>query len=100
MIVGENQINEIISSSDAWNISEDSSEEEMLGGLKATVSSRQIKALIEQITGMSLLPSHHHFTRISTVSEKRQTDIQTDTRLSLKSLTSSRSSLQSNCPYS
>lgn len=53
--VGENQINEIISSADAWNISEDL-EEESLGGLKATVSSRQIKALIEQITGMSCLP--------------------------------------------
>lgn len=31
-----------------------------MGGLKATVSSRQIKALIEQITGMSLF-SHYYF---------------------------------------
>jgi hypothetical protein len=45
-------MNEIISSADAWTISEDLTEEEMaVNGSKPTISSRQIKALIEQVTG-------------------------------------------------
>ena len=88
--VGENQINEIISSADAWNISEDL-EEESLGGLKATVSSRQIKALIEQITGMSLLSLITSFLLLSSVFSSIQVNTlpfnQTKTRRSRTQLT-------------
>ena len=57
-VVAENQMQEIISSSDAWTISEDLTDEEITSsGLKPTVSARQVKALIEQLTGQSkLLP--------------------------------------------
>ena len=54
--VAENQMHEIISSSDAWTICEDLTDEEITSsGLKPTVSARQVKALIEQLTGQSQL---------------------------------------------
>lgn len=54
-VVGETQLNDIISSSEAWTISEDLTEDEIsTTGLKPTVSARQVKALIEQITGTFL----------------------------------------------
>ncbi|WRT67124.1 uncharacterized protein IL334_004090 [Kwoniella shivajii] len=48
----DNQLNDIISSPDAWIISDElpEGEEEQSGGLKPTTSARQVKALIEQIT--------------------------------------------------
>lgn len=47
-------MNEIISSSDAWVISEDLTDEEInSSGLRPTISARQVKALIEQLTGQS-----------------------------------------------
>ena len=55
-VVANNQLNEIISSADAWDITEEISSDDddagtAVAGMKPTVSSRQIKALIEQITG-------------------------------------------------
>ena len=52
--VADSQLNDAISSSDSWKISEEVSEDEngaVAAGLKPTTSARQIKALIEQITG-------------------------------------------------
>ncbi|KAK4688656.1 RAD50-interacting protein 1, partial [Tremellales sp. Uapishka_1] len=48
----EGQLNEIISAIDAWDISDDLSEEEgsQNFGLKPSNSARQVKALVEQIT--------------------------------------------------
>ncbi|WWC69475.1 uncharacterized protein I206_103416 [Kwoniella pini CBS 10737] len=48
----DGQLNEIISSPEAWTISDEISEEEegQSLGLKATTSARQVKALVEQIT--------------------------------------------------
>lgn len=55
VVVAENQMNEIISSSEAWTISEDLTDEEIASsGLRPTVSARQVKALIEQLTGQFL----------------------------------------------
>lgn len=55
-IVAEGQMNDIISSVDAWTISEDMPDEEVSSsGLKPTVSARQVKALIEQLTGTCCL---------------------------------------------
>jgi len=53
--VAEGQLHEIISSSDAWTISDEASDAD--GGLaeddlKPTTSARQVKALIEQVTGV------------------------------------------------
>ena len=55
-LVADDQLNEIISSSEAWTISDEvpESEEGPSGaGPKSTVSSRQVKALFEQILGSS-----------------------------------------------
>ncbi|WVR05282.1 hypothetical protein IAU60_002294 [Kwoniella sp. DSM 27419] len=48
----EGQLNEIISSSDAWTITDEAQEDDagQSTGLRPTVSARQVKALIEQIT--------------------------------------------------
>ncbi|WWC90049.1 uncharacterized protein L201_004981 [Kwoniella dendrophila CBS 6074] len=48
----DGQLNEIISSSEAWTISDEVNEEDdnQISGLKSTVSARQVKALVEQIT--------------------------------------------------
>ncbi|OCF36565.1 hypothetical protein I316_01816 [Kwoniella heveanensis BCC8398] len=49
-----NQLNEIISSPEAWAISDESQENEdgdnQSSGVKPTISARQVKALIEQVT--------------------------------------------------
>lgn len=51
----DSQSNSIISSPEAWTISDEVMEEdEAVSGRKPTNSSRQIKALIEQVTGMQL----------------------------------------------
>lgn len=51
-IVAEGQLHDIIASPDAWNISDEVVEgEDPSEGSKATTSSRQVKALIEQVTG-------------------------------------------------
>ncbi|KAG2368779.1 TIP-1 family-domain-containing protein [Suillus spraguei] len=68
----EDQYHEIISSSDAWTIVDDDSNDSdefkhsrSAAELKATNSARRIKALVEQVTGTSLLPlpSFAHRTR-------------------------------------
>ncbi|OCF54147.1 hypothetical protein L486_08343 [Kwoniella mangroviensis CBS 10435] len=48
----DTQLNEIISSPEAWTISDEVNEEDegQSSGLKPTVSARQVKALVEQIT--------------------------------------------------
>ncbi|WVW83112.1 hypothetical protein I302_105130 [Kwoniella bestiolae CBS 10118] len=48
----DTQLNEIISSPEAWTISDESNEEDegQSSGIKPTVSARQVKALVEQIT--------------------------------------------------
>lgn len=52
MEVVDSQLHSIISSPEAWNISDEAMEEdETAAGRKPTTSSRQIKALIEQVTG-------------------------------------------------
>jgi hypothetical protein len=54
IVDAEKQLHDIISASDAWTIMQDTPEdEESLSriGLRPTISSRQVKALIEQITG-------------------------------------------------
>ena len=55
--VADAQLNDIISASDAWTISDEITEREdgpTEIGLKPTVSSRQVKALVEQILGVPL----------------------------------------------
>lgn len=54
MVVAESQLHEIIAGADAWNISDEAPEEsdESQGELKPTTSARQVKALVEQVTGM------------------------------------------------
>ncbi|KAL0572573.1 hypothetical protein V5O48_009393 [Marasmius crinis-equi] len=60
----ETQYNEIISSSDAWQIADDDSEAETTTDLKTTNSARRVKALVEQITDRySALPNFSHRTR-------------------------------------
>lgn len=52
--VADAQLNGIISSSDAWTVADEVPEGEESSaqtGLKPTVSSRQVKALFEQIHG-------------------------------------------------
>ena len=53
------QYTETISASDAWLVADDDAEEEDDGRvhpqLKSTNSARRVKALVEQVTGESLL---------------------------------------------
>lgn len=56
MSVAEEQLQEIISSPDAWSISEESGDPEegiQEDDLKPTTSARQVRALIDQVTGKS-----------------------------------------------
>ncbi|KAF9065415.1 TIP-1 family-domain-containing protein [Rhodocollybia butyracea] len=65
-LFAENQYHEIITGSDAWQIADDESEEESVGGLdlKTTNSARRVKALVEQVTDRySPLPNFLHRTR-------------------------------------
>lgn len=60
-IVADDQLNEIISSSEAWTISDEIPENEegpSEAGLKSTISSRQVKALFEQILGSLCILLH------------------------------------------
>lgn len=52
----DGQLNEIMSSRDAWQISDEApaaEDEPSAEGLKPTISARQVKSLIEQVTGES-----------------------------------------------
>lgn len=49
--VADNQYNEIINAPDAWSISEDVESHNLSRDVKPSVSSRRIKAIIEQVTG-------------------------------------------------
>jgi hypothetical protein len=49
-------MHDIIASSDAWTITDEAIDEDdgAMDGQRPTVSARQVKALIEQVTGASL----------------------------------------------
>lgn len=52
-------MHDIIASSDAWTITDDAIDEDdgAMDGQRPTVSARQVKALIEQVTGASYYSS-------------------------------------------
>ena len=68
LLVAEDQYNEIVDSSMAWNLSQDSSEDaedEFTSNLTTheqppTNSARRLKALFKQITGAYLIPRVAH----------------------------------------
>lgn len=55
--VADNQYNEIINAPDAWSISDDVESHNLSRDVKPTVSSRRMKAIIEQVTGLYRPPS-------------------------------------------
>lgn len=57
--VAETQLHEIISADDAWTVTDESPDDESgekADALKPTTSARQVRTLIEQITGECLIP--------------------------------------------
>lgn len=60
--VVDTQMHDIIASSDAWTITDEAIDEDdgAMDGQRPTVSARQVKALIEQVTGAS----YYHSTPI------------------------------------
>lgn len=75
--VADDQYHEIISASDAWVIADDDRHDYTHGhvsrdtDLKATSSARRVKALVEQVTGASLLNHTSHINSICSLTADR-----------------------------